>query len=521
MIPPPLPPNESRRIAILRSLGILDTPPEERFDRITRITMRIFSVPVALVTLVDSQRQWFKSHPGIEIQETPRELSFCAYTILGDDVLVVPDLSRDPRFCDNPILATTGTRFYAACPISATDGSKLGTLCILDRQPRELSAEECQLLCDLASLVEEEINIHDLKDAFARLKESETSLKDFFENASDMIAFVSPDGHLMEMNQAWLHSLGLNDSRAASMSLLDAVDPADRDRIAEVHKRTLAGQTVFNFEATLIDAAGRQIAVEGNMNCRFRNRKPGYSRLILRNITERKKVQALKDGLIAIAAHELRSPLASIYGSLQMLKEDAAQGEKSRQWIDMSWRNTSRMMRLIDDYLDLEKIEAGQVNFDLKPLELVPFLEQVLEANRGLAQTAKLRLTLDYQDAAAKVLADRDRLTQVVTNLLSNACKFSPAGEEVSVRVIRVAKGIRVSVQDHGPGVSKEFRSQIFNKYAQAASPQGPKKGSSGLGLNISKAIIEKLGGGIGLENLEGQGSIFFFELPELKDTVS
>jgi diguanylate cyclase (GGDEF)-like protein len=154
----PIPPNEVERLIDLRALEILDTAFEERFDRITRIAQRIFGVPIALVSLVDEKRQWFKSRVGLDATETSREVSFCAHAILGDQILQVSDATSDDRFRDNPLV--TGDpkiRFYAGCPIESPDGNKLGTLCVIDREPRELDDDDLQALRDLANMVEEEV----------------------------------------------------------------------------------------------------------------------------------------------------------------------------------------------------------------------------------------------------------------------------------------------------------------------------------------------------------------------------
>ncbi len=153
-----LPNNEERRVAELRRLDILDTPPEERFDRLTRLAQRLFDVPIALVSLVESDRQWFKSKQGLDAGETTREVSFCAHAILGDDVLMVTDARQDPRFADNPLVHDNPSiRFYAGCPIESPSGHKLGTLCVIDRRPRELDEEEVETLRDLAGMVEREL----------------------------------------------------------------------------------------------------------------------------------------------------------------------------------------------------------------------------------------------------------------------------------------------------------------------------------------------------------------------------
>jgi len=152
------PAEELRRLGALRASGLLDTPPEERFDRVTRMAQRLFDVPIALISLVDEDRQWFKSRQGLEMRETPRAFSFCSHAIAGDEILQVADAEVDARFADNPlVLGDPNIRFYAGAPISAPDGSKLGTLCVIDRRPRHLSVGDVEALRDLAHMVEAEV----------------------------------------------------------------------------------------------------------------------------------------------------------------------------------------------------------------------------------------------------------------------------------------------------------------------------------------------------------------------------
>lgn len=155
---PATPANEVERLHVLRALAILDTQAEERFDRLTRIATRMFNVPIALVTLVDSNRQWFKSCMGLQIKETPRDISFCGHAILGNEAFVIHDASKDPRFFDNPLVtATPHIRFYAGRPIRTTHGFKIGTLCLIDSKPREFQTKDLEDLNDLASMVEHEL----------------------------------------------------------------------------------------------------------------------------------------------------------------------------------------------------------------------------------------------------------------------------------------------------------------------------------------------------------------------------
>ncbi|MGE1176850.1 sensor domain-containing diguanylate cyclase [Pseudomonas sp. BW7P1] len=158
MLVPGKPVNEAARIQALHGLNLLDTAPEERFDRLTRLARRLFNVPIALVTLVDKERQWFKSCVGLDTTETPRSVSFCGHAILKDELLLVPDAREDERFHDNPLV--TGEpkiRFYAGYPLTVPDGNKMGTLCLIDTKPRDLDDEERALLRDLAGMAEQEL----------------------------------------------------------------------------------------------------------------------------------------------------------------------------------------------------------------------------------------------------------------------------------------------------------------------------------------------------------------------------
>lgn len=156
---PERPPDEGERLATLRSLDILDTPPEERFDRLTRMARKLFEVPIALVSLVDGDRQWFKSRAGLEAPETPRSISFCGHAILGSETFSIPDATQDERFADNPLVVNDpNIRFYAGVPLRALNGNMMGTLCIIDQQPRDISEDDLNTLRDLAAMAEGELS---------------------------------------------------------------------------------------------------------------------------------------------------------------------------------------------------------------------------------------------------------------------------------------------------------------------------------------------------------------------------
>jgi len=234
------------------------------------------------------------------------------------------------------------------------------------------------------------------------------------------------------------------------------------------------------------------------------------------DITERKRLDRLKDEFVSVVSHELRTPLTSIAGALGLLLGNAAGTlpEPAMRLLTIAQSNSQRLVRLINDILDLQKIEAGEVVFRLEYLDLRPLIEQTIDANRAFAEGFGVRLSLAADSVAGEVLADPDRLAQVVTNLLSNAVKFSPPGDEVVVAIERHGDTVRVSVRDHGPGIPEEFKPRIFQKFAQADSSDARQKGGTGLGLNIVQQLLHQHGGKVGFETAPGGGTIFYCDLP-------
>jgi len=202
----PLPPNEDERLEALRSSCLLDTPAEECFDRITRLAARYFGTPVAVIALIDRDRQWFKSYVGLDAQETPRDIAFCAHAILNDGVLVITDATEDPRFRENPLVCgPPGIRFYAGAPLKSAGGLRLGTLCIIDFAPRDFTADDEAQLRDLAAFAEGEI---DLRTARISLRATENQYHELFLNSPIGIYRTSLDGRILMANPAILRMLG-------------------------------------------------------------------------------------------------------------------------------------------------------------------------------------------------------------------------------------------------------------------------------------------------------------------------
>jgi PAS domain S-box-containing protein len=245
----------------------------------------------------------------------------------------------------------------------------------------------------------------------------------------------------------------------------------------------------------------------------------GGSLLVLNvvvDISHRKRSEHLKDEFVATVSHELRTPLTSIAGALGLLAGNAAGKlpEAAARLLTIAYTNSQRLVRLLNDILDIEKMESGKAIFEFKRIEVRSLVEQTIEANRGFAEGCNVRIRLDAEAAAFDVRADPDRLVQAITNLLSNAIKFSPPGEEVVIAIETRGDMVRISVRDHGPGVPNEFKPHIFEKFAQADGTDARKKGGTGLGLSIVKQIVDRLDGAVGFEDAPGGGAIFHVDLP-------
>jgi PAS domain S-box-containing protein len=238
---------------------------------------------------------------------------------------------------------------------------------------------------------------------------------------------------------------------------------------------------------------------------------------VLRDIGERKRVEKLKSEFVSTVSHELRTPLTSIAGSLDLIAAGATGPvpAQAATLVEIARKNSRRLVRLINDILDVEKIDSGQLVLDFRRIDLREVTEGAIETTAAFAREHGVEYRL-VADGEFLVYGDTDRLTQVLTNLLSNAAKFSPAGEAVEVELTRDGNEVRVEVRDRGPGIPAAFRDRIFQRFAQADGSDTRGKGGTGLGLAISKSLIERHGGRIGFDTESGQGTRFWFALPAL-----
>lgn len=233
------------------------------------------------------------------------------------------------------------------------------------------------------------------------------------------------------------------------------------------------------------------------------------------DLTEQRKADRIKSEFISVVSHELRTPLTSIRGALGLLESGVAGdiAPKAMQLIKVAHRNCQRLGILVNDILDMEKLASGKMVINMERFDLVAVTRQAIEANAHYAQAYNVRYRISCHPEQAWAMGDSVRVMQVFANLLSNAAKFSPRGEEVQIRITEIPGTLKIEVQDHGPGIPVAFREQIFKRFAQADGTNTRQQGGTGLGLNITKTFVEKMGGEIGFQTEDGKGTTFWFTL--------
>ncbi|MEO2005068.1 MAG: response regulator, partial [Candidatus Poribacteria bacterium] len=326
-----------------------------------------------------------------------------------------------------------------------------------------------------------------------------------FENASDLIQSVDSDGRFRYVNTAWLRKLGYTEDEVAGLTALDIVAPDSTAHWAETFLNVMGGKDAGRVEVDFLTKAGGVITVAGDMNCRFENGRPVEIRAMFRDVTEQRRLAQLKDEFISTVSHELRTPLTSIQGSLGLMSMGGA-GEltdQAKELLRIAYSNGDRLVRLINNILDIEKMESGKMEFRLDPIDINELIRQTIEENQPYAKQHSVEYTFDDPGGAVIVNADVDRLAQVMANLLSNAAKFSPENDIVSIHVAERPGWIRVSVKDNGPGIPDSARNLVFEKFSQVDSSSTRQQGGTGLGLSICRAIINK-----------HDGTTFYFDLP-------
>ena len=399
----------------------------------------------------------------------------------------------------------------------------------LSRAARKLAQSEDIESLDIGAQRDDEVGVlarsftdmaHTLQDRQTRLEEKEERIRAILETAGTPILSIDRSGIIQSANSATTKLLGYQRHEMIGSNVSMLMNEHDRAR----HDKYLSDYLKTG-QASII-GVGREVAAQNKDGelipihlsvTAVKLREGTVYTGVMTDLREQKKINRLKDEFVSTVSHELRTPLTSIKGSLGLLKSEMF-GELPGgmvQLIDIAHANSERLSRLVDDILDIEKIAAGKLSFAMEHVTLCSFLKRMIQVNAGYAHAHDVSLRLVECPESLGIDADPDRLTQVVSNLISNAVKFTPAEGVVTVSAHAGKKCIRIEVTDQGPGVPEDFRDKIFSKFAQADASNTRSPGGTGLGLAISRAIVDAHHGSIGFEDAKDGGSTFFVELPQ------
>lgn len=355
-----------------------------------------------------------------------------------------------------------------------------------------------------------------------RIQASEETFRSAMENASIGMALVDPKGRWLKINKSLCDLLGYEKLELLQNDFQSITHPDDLEKDLEYVRQMLAGEIkTYQMEKRYYHKNGKIVWVLLSVSLVLNNDgSPNYFVAQIQDITERKEMDRIKGEFISMVSHELRTPLTSIRGSLGLvlgaLSKDLP--EKVKGLLNIANNNSERLILLINDILDMDKIAAGQMRFDMQKESLADITQQAVEANQAYAEKFKTRIELKPIDKDINVNIDSVRYIQILSNLLSNAAKFSPEGKNIDVTTTKVANNIRISVRDYGAGIPEEFRSRIFGKFSQADSTSVRTQGGTGLGLHITKTMVEHMNGTVGFDTETNKGTTFWVEFPIISD---
>lgn len=393
-----------------------------------------------------------------------------------------------------------------------------GFLALEAKDPaRQWSVAEREALKTAARTLGASVQRHEDEEALAR---SEAKYRELLESANDLVQSVAPDGRFQFVNRAWKTTLGYGDDEVRNLTIWEVVRPAPPDSKRDVLQSMLIDDGLGRIEAMFVAKDGKEIAVEGTVTCRYVDGLPVAAQGIFRDITERRQIDRMKTEFLSTVSHELRTPLTSIIASLGLLESGRLAGNPQRiqELIQVAHRNSNRLLKLINNLLDLQKIAARKMTFKSDAIDVQALLEEAVRSLNAYADSLEIELELLPGPPLLRVYGDRDRLMQVLHNLLSNAIKFSPPREQVTLEARRQQDRVVLVVADNGQGIPEEFRSRIFDQFTQADPSKTRAAGGSGLGLSIAKGLVEGMKGAIRLDTKLGVGTNFYVELPVAPD---
>jgi len=517
MLAPPLPLDEARRLQVLLDMHLLDTASEERFERITRLAARLFGVPMAMVTLVDAERAWFKSRIGVAEQVVPRDISFCAHAILQDGVFVVEDASLDWRFADNPLV--TGphhVRFCASLPVPAPDGSRVGTLCLVAPEARSFTEGERTLLRDLGALVAGEFAADALQRTLRQQRDSDTWLRALLDHLPDSVLMLDEAANVLSVNPAAERMFGAPAGQLVGRNLqwllVEAVPdlvrclPEGQVCIREGTGRRVDGQTFpLEISTSLMHLGGHR-------------RYAAIARDNAARLEARRRIRATGERrarFFKMAAHELRTPLASIIGFSELLLKRDFDATTARELLDIVHRQATHLSSLVTQVLELARLESGgSAVLQIGPQRIEAILSDALDAVAALGQNE--RVVVAVEPDLPPVAADPHKLCAALSHVLNNSIVYSAPGTPVVVRAWRgpdaAVATVLLRISDSGVGMSDEEQASMFEAFYRAKPDARPD--STGLGLSIFRETVDLHNASVEVASTLGRGTDITLTLP-------
>ncbi len=539
------PVDEPERLSDLLGYGLLDTEHEEEYDSVARVITLVFDVPIAIVNLLDRDRQWFKASVGMDVSETPREVAFCAHTILDPaHPLVVKDALEDPRFEDNPlVLGPPRIRFYAGMPLVTPRGHAVGTIAAIDQVPHEVTDRQMDALRSLATLVVGQMELRrgmadllkaarDRDIARRSVRDAYQQLSDVVEAIPDLIYVLDGDGRLVGWNDAVPKATGFSAEELMGRSPLAAVAEADRAAVSSAIRQAFTtgnaevaasiirkdGAAVpYHFTAgRLTDGHGNVVGVTGigrdvgelmDAETRMRTQRDEQTRLA-------KRLQASNEDLEAFGhsvTHDLRAHLRAFRYTTQALREDCSEsiGTRGIEYVDRLDREADNMLALLTGLMALS-------NATNKPLvrERIDVTSMAKEVASSLrVQNPARQVTFRIEDDMV-VNGDGGLIRALLENLIGNAWKFTAETRDATIDVMLVEEGEgqkTLVVRDNGPGFDPAKAELIFRPFKRLM--HGPRYPGTGIGLATVRRIADRHGGRVWAEAVPGGGATFFVTL--------
>tara|TARA_Y100000768_G_C23991129_1_gene693234 strand:- start:3418 stop:5508 length:2091 start_codon:yes stop_codon:yes gene_type:complete len=533
----PIPHNEKERLKKLRNLDILDSAQEECFDDLTHMAAELFEVPIAIVSLVDENRQWFKSCVGIEADETSREIAFCAHAIMQNEVFVIEDATVDERFKKNPLVIDgPKIRFYAGCPLTIEDEFNLGTLCLIDYKPRRFSEGEIKQLKILARQVTKELV---LKKRLEHLKSQTTKLQNslliertqFAAKIGSWQVDIATNICIWSKMTYEIHEVDYNQPIKVEDGINFFIEE-HKPIISKLVEDGIKEHKGWNVQLQIKTATDKLKWVHAIGYPVYEQNELVRLEGTFQDITEAKEredqlqqekmisEQALKTKSIFLAnmSHEIRTPLNGIFGLSNLLLDKEIEGEV-RRYVEGIKDSSESLLDIINDILDFSKIEAGKLFLEEGPVDLNKIIMTISLLFNPRVEQKGLHFDIEYdQDIPEYIFSDGGRIKQILYNLVGNAVKFTEKGTVYlyigKEKTIDNKFNLVIKVKDSGLGIKKSSLEKLFQPFVQADNSVTKKYGGTGLGLSIVKEIVSTMKGTIAVDSKLGIGTEFIVKLP-------